>query len=71
MGGDEGLVGRLYTEMREVRPEDMRSGISRSVESHFMAFAAERSRVEGRIVELEELYRGTGQSGLPASPRPA
>ncbi len=54
MGGDGGLVNQLYHEMREVSPEDMKSSLDRSVESHTMAFAADRARLEGRVVDLSE-----------------
>ena len=52
-GGDEGLAAALYTEM--TRPaEEGRSSITKSLQSHLMAFAAEKSRQEKRSVELSE-----------------
>jgi predicted dehydrogenase len=65
MGGDEGLIGRLRGEMLDVDRADMRSGIDRSVESHFMAFAADRARMEHRVVEMKELYQETESAILP------
>ncbi len=35
--------------------EESRSSIDRSIESHLMAYAAEKSRIEGRIINLEDL----------------
>jgi predicted dehydrogenase len=54
MGGDGGLVSQLYHEMRTAAPDNMKSSLARSVESHLMAFAADRSRLERRIVTVEE-----------------
>ncbi len=56
-GGDAGLVRALYDEMSRDRPEDMRSSITRSVESHLMAFAAETSRISGETVDLADYRR--------------
>jgi len=54
MGGDSGMVRQLYHEMRKVPAEEMKSSLARSVESHTMAFAADRARLEGRVVDLRE-----------------
>ncbi len=57
-GGDPGLVRALYGEMTGKAAAEMRSSITRSVESHLMAFGAERARATGREVRLADL-RGT------------
>ena len=54
-GGDEGLVRALYGEMLRETPEEMRTSITRSLESHLMALAAEEARVTGQVVTLESL----------------
>jgi predicted dehydrogenase len=53
-GGDAGLVAQLHHEMADVAPENMKSSLARSVESHIMAFAAEQSRRSGQNVCLED-----------------
>ena len=35
--------------------QSSRSSIDRSIESHIMAYAAERSRVTGQTVDMDEL----------------
>jgi len=51
-GGDQGLVDALYEEIQ--KPADaMTTSIEVSVDSHRMAFAAERSRVEGSVIWME------------------
>ena len=52
-GGDPGLVHALYHEMTTAEPAQMRSSITRSVESHVMAFGAEESRCTGRMIDLQ------------------
>ena len=52
-GGDAGLMAAF---LRAVREEDARyllSGPEETLESHLMVFAAERSRLEGRTVSLQ------------------
>jgi predicted dehydrogenase len=51
LGGDSGLVSALYEELTGPE-ESMTSPLEVSVDSHLMAFAAEESRLAGRIVEL-------------------
>jgi hypothetical protein len=53
-GGDPGLVHALYHEMTTAQPVQMRSSITRSVESHVMAFAAEEARRTGTTIALDE-----------------
>ena len=71
MGGDEGLINQFYTEMKHVPSGNMRSGIEQSIESHFMAFAADRARLEGRVVELKELYDETASASSSTQPPPS
>jgi len=52
-GGDTGLIEQLYEEMQKKNPEDMKTSLSQSVESHLIAFAAEKSRIENKTVSLE------------------
>lgn len=47
-GGDAGLMNALYDEMEKDSPEEMTSSLQQSVESHRMAFEAERSRLSGQ-----------------------
>lgn len=61
-GGDTGLIQNV---LRYYRGEDFDSSsitfIDRSVESHYMAFAAERSRCnDGAVVNMEDFKRSIG-----------
>lgn len=53
-GGDPGLVNALYDEMTKPPGAPLEAGIDSTVHSHILAFAAEESRLTGRIVDLEE-----------------
>jgi predicted dehydrogenase len=57
-GGDVGLMKALYEEMMQPDPSTMRSSIQVSMMSHAMGFAAEESRVTGRVVNLQEFAQG-------------
>jgi predicted dehydrogenase len=59
-GGDPGLVLALYDEMSQSDPAQMRSSITRSIQSHLMGFAAEASRLTGKTVHLDELLASMG-----------
>ena len=52
-GGDEGIM-EDFTASLTSGTVDSRSSISRSVESHLMACAIEKSRVTGKVVDMEE-----------------
>ena len=52
-GGDDGIMEDFAAVLASDSP-DSRSSISRSVESHLMAFAIEKSRLTGTVVDLEE-----------------
>lgn len=52
-GGDSGFVDALYHEMKSHSPDAMTTSLTTSVESHYLGFAAEESRLGRRIVELD------------------
>ncbi len=52
-GGDTGVMNALYDLLNGVENKSL-ADISTSVENHMIAFAAERSRLEGRVVSMEE-----------------
>jgi predicted dehydrogenase len=53
-GGDVGLV-RDFLRMLQSGEKKSRSSIEQSVESHVMAYAAEKSRLTGTIIDVDEL----------------
>ena len=53
-GGDDGIVLALY-DLLSGRDNGSVSTITESVDNHMIAFAAEKSRLEGRVVEISEL----------------
>lgn len=53
-GGDPGLVRALYGEMTQPTDAPLQAGITSTVHSHVLAFAAEESRITGRTVRLED-----------------
>ncbi|MEJ2289433.1 MAG: Gfo/Idh/MocA family oxidoreductase [Deinococcales bacterium] len=64
-GGDDALLLAFLERLRDRRagrpPEPTASALAEATESHRMAFAAERARLEGRRVRLAELDEGTAQ----------
>ncbi|MEE9368860.1 MAG: Gfo/Idh/MocA family oxidoreductase [Pontiella sp.] len=52
MGGDDGIMNALYEEMAG----DKSVPVSSYIQSHIMGYAAEKSRLTGQVVHLEE-YR--------------
>ena len=52
-GGDSGIINAFY-DMLDGKVNSELSDISISVKNHMIAFAAEKSRLEGRVVELSE-----------------
>ena len=50
-GGDTGLVAALHREFH-LAPENMRTGLEASVESHLIGYAAEDSRHTSQVVDL-------------------
>lgn len=55
-GGDTGLIRAFLRAVREDDTEVLTSART-SLESHLMCFAAERSRLEGRVVDMAEYTR--------------
>lgn len=53
-GGDAGLINALYDEMTKPPDAPLEAGLDSTVHSHLMAFAAEESRLTGRVVSLQE-----------------
>ena len=51
-GGDERLL-RDFLDAVEGKPSEKKTSALNSLQSHLMAFAAEKSRKEGRAVEIE------------------
>jgi len=52
-GGDFGFVSTWYDQLTAETPEELKSSIQKSVESHVMAWAAEESRISSETVKLE------------------
>ena len=52
-GGDAGLMATLHADLTGDDAAAMRTSLEVSIQSHLMAFAAERSRKEGRTVVIE------------------
>lgn len=52
-GGDHGLMSTLHADLTCPDPQAMRTSLEVSMQSHLMAFAAERSRLTGKTVALE------------------
>jgi predicted dehydrogenase len=53
-GGDSGLMEDFLQQL--ITPGDnSRSSVSQSVQSHMMAYAAEQSRVTGKVIDLDEM----------------
>ena len=55
-GGDAGIMEAFTESLRNPEAES-RSSISKSVESHLMAFAIEQSRLTGQTVDMEEFRK--------------
>jgi predicted dehydrogenase len=72
-GGDAGLINALYDEMTKPAGAPLEAGLDSTVHSHLIGFAAEESRLTGRVVDmtswLETRTRGCplGERTLPRS----
>ena len=53
-GGDVGLMEDFLT-LLETHGNCSKSSIGQSVESHLMAYAAEQSRISGKVIDLDDL----------------
>ncbi len=66
-GGDQGLVASFADSLRGRQEAEALTSGRASLESHLMGFAAERARLEGRVVGMDEL-RAIRLSVDPALP---
>ena len=57
-GGDHGFINSVLAAIRGEKED--RSSAQESVESHFMAFAAEKSRLEGKTIQMKEFINELG-----------
>ena len=62
-GGDQGLMNALYDYITGTCDGDKLSNIAISVENHLISFAAEKSRLEHTIVDLDEFEKELGYLG--------
>jgi predicted dehydrogenase len=62
-GGDEGLISDFIQRVSSPRNEESRTAASVSVHGHLMAMAAEKSRLERRIIDMEDYTRQVRCSG--------
>ena len=59
-GGDQGLMASFTDSLLGRAEEEPLTSARASLESHLMGFAAERARLEGRVVAMGELRGGAG-----------
>ncbi len=57
-GGDESMIHALYEYFAEGRNNGSISEIDISCQNHMLVFAAERSRLEGSVVDMDEFTKG-------------
>lgn len=57
-GGDEGLMNAFADQLNDIAGIDAVTSAQVSLQSHLMAFAAEKSRLEKRVIEMDEFMRG-------------
>jgi len=53
-GGDPGLIEALYDEMTKPAGAPLEAGLTSTAHSHLIAFAAEKARWTGRVVDVAE-----------------
>lgn len=56
-GGGDSLLVEDFINGLEGRPSENKTTIERSIESHLLAYAAERSRVTGQVVDMDILKK--------------
>jgi len=56
-GGDSGIMQDLYEYIANNNPSDSISDISVSCRSHLICFAAEQSRLEGTVIDMDEYIK--------------
>jgi len=55
-GGDHGIMQAFIKSVSSDDSSEMRSGCSATLQSHLITFAAEKSRLEGRTIDVEAFY---------------
>jgi predicted dehydrogenase len=66
-GGDSGLIASFVGTLRDPNSEALTS-CHNSLESHLIAFASERSRLEGRVIDMEDYRKQLEESVANAIP---
>ncbi len=61
-GGDEGIM-RNFVKLMQTGTEDRLTSSGISIQSHLLAFAAEKSRLEKRVIHMEEYTRELRNGG--------
>ena len=56
-GGDEGIMRDFVSLVRSDKKCDSLTSPQASLMSHMMAFAAEKSRIEGRVIEMDQFIK--------------
>lgn len=59
-GGDVGIVHALYDYIADNKTDGLLSEIDISVENHMISFAAEKSRLENRVISIDEFEKEVG-----------
>lgn len=54
-GGDAGLIEHFVGAVERGRPDEVRASGRVSLDSHLLGFAAEQARLDGRVVEVDEI----------------
>lgn len=65
-GGDEGLMHAFVEAVREGAPP--LTGARMSLESHLLAFAAERSRAQGAVISMEDFHQIVEREAAGSAP---
>ncbi|MBE6580264.1 MAG: Gfo/Idh/MocA family oxidoreductase [Ruminococcaceae bacterium] len=61
-GGDQGIVSAFFSRMKGTYKGKSISSIRQSVDNHLMAFAAEKSRIEGSVISLADYCKELNES---------
>ncbi len=56
-GGDFGLIRHFLRQVQDGRKQPESTSAAMSAQSHMMAFAAEKARLESRVIDMKEFYR--------------
>jgi hypothetical protein len=62
-GGDYGIMDAFVGAVRDGDQGRLLSGPEVSLETHLMVFAAERSRLDNRVVEMDEMWTQPSHRG--------